>query len=136
MTGRTLKAAIVPTLLLVIACSHAIPAVAADMDFCSGSRPCKPGDISNESAAVVTAVTVTQLNDDACAAVKKRHTKNLKTLDLLLKPACTYKVTFETTKGCTGDKVGKITPDNIANGRTRLDLVGGCGTLQVKQTKY
>jgi hypothetical protein len=139
MIKRILEAAALPALLLTIALAYGAPAAAADMDFCSGST-CKFGQVQNGSTATVVRVKVSQLGKDGCSAVEKTHEKNMPGglfgFRIKIDPTCTYHVKYQTTKGCIGNKDKKITPTNIAKGKTRLILDSLCGTLVVKQLKY
>ena len=136
MTVRSLKAAMASALLLTIASSFAMPAAAGPMEFCDGSA-CKTAVVVNSSNTVVTRVVVTQLNKGGCAKVEKTHNANMIDTDpstqfrLKINPACTYRVAFKTTKGCVGDKVREISPDDVKNGVEGVVLNKACGSLTV-----
>jgi hypothetical protein len=145
MIKRVVEAAVLPALLVLIPLSYAAPAAATDMAFCSGD--CGNIHVINRADVVVTDVVVRQLADSAniCAAAKKTHKANLgkqgtspyneSAFDIKVDRQCAYRVKFNTTKGCVGNKDKKITPDEIADDKTQIVLHGRCGTLKVDQRK-
>lgn len=137
MTRRRLKAAIVPALLLAAASFCSVPASAADIDFCKGATSCKNGQVDNGSMALVTKVVVNQMNEGGCVPFTKTYSQDMANgssgFSIGMKPECTYKVTYKTTKGCMGHKDTKITPADIESGKTKLLLQGLCGSLRIDQ---
>jgi hypothetical protein len=107
---------------------------AKDVSFIdTSSEYCARGYALNVSYASSTKLAVTQKKSSDCAEVKKVHDASADDgVVLYLDNRCAYHVRFSTTAGCTGVKEGNITVKNIKNGRQRLDLFGGCGTLNVK----
>ena len=119
-----------------------------EMNFCSktlsaqvGGTICKNGMVYNSAAVVVTKVKVKQLaGPNGCTAVEKIYSRNMSQgeapFGVRLRKDCEYRVQFNTTSGCTGDKVVKITPKDLtlATPVTVANLEGICGSL--KGNKY
>ena len=136
-------------------------AQATELDFCGGRKNCNAGRVINGASVTVTKVKVNQLaGSNGCQAVEKVHSKNLSGnpkgdptgiangltdsdstqhgFGLKLRKDCEYRVQFNTTSGCPGDKVVKISLDDqkATPPKTAALLVGDCASLKSKTSKY
>ncbi len=117
--------------------------------FCSeDDRGCIYTYVANVSSATVISIKITQKARHGCEKVEKRITKNTagsatpwfkspsQTLSILMDKNCRYEVSFNTTKGCVGDKQGQFSRKNFKNQKDAIELRGACGTLSTKITSY
>lgn len=127
------------------AISLAFPMASAQAGFCDGGDDCQTVQIKNSSSTTVISVNVTQQSTDGACGVDKRHYKeNLsdmvggpvgmvgESFSIGMLTTCKYKVKFNTTKGCKGDKVSHLKPKNFRNGKNGVKLDGACGTLKTR----
>jgi len=133
MIKRILPAALLPLLFLLAAPSLAI---ARPVEFC-GNGSCQTIAIINRSSATVTRVKFRQFSEQswntACPKLNKSRKKNMGMNDkfkVKLKTVCSYRITFKTTKGCTGNKVAYLTPDKMRDGYYAVALRRGCDDLK------
>ncbi|MEP1143657.1 MAG: hypothetical protein ABJH52_08055 [Henriciella sp.] len=120
-------------------------AASAQAAFCNGGYGCQTVQIKNSSSTTVISVNVTQQSTDGACEVDKRHYKeNLsdmvggsvgmvgESFSIGMLTTCKYKVKFNTTKGCKGDKVSHLSPKNFRDGKNGVKLDGACGTLKTR----
>ncbi len=110
--------------------------MASGLTFCE-TEGCTAATIENGAMVVVTKVNVNQLAEGSCAGIEKVHSANLTSGDFFkisFDSNCSYHVKFVTTDGCAGSKSTTVTPQDLADGRTNIQLIHACGNLNVKKT--
>ena len=120
---------------LVVAPAWAV--LKAEIDFTANGGDPVEFSVQNQSATLVTSVVVRQLADNGCSYVEKRAGANLDSIStdwvkVRGDAKCTYRATFKTANGCTGEKVGRMTPKRFREGKRNIALKNGCGSLAVK----
>ena len=120
----------------------AIPGIQVGGGMVNGNPNCTTGMVYEGASVVVTKVKVNQLaGPSGCKADEKVYSKNMtheSKFGVLLRKDCEYRVQFNTTSGCTGDKAVKITVKDMASAPpvTVATLEGGCGTLSGNKYKF
>ena len=112
-------------------------------NFCVAGDACTTVYVENNASVTVLSVNITQeQGDGSCdGGVKKMVTRNRaggtnidpgQAFRFSANSICKYKVSFNTTKGCAGDKTTHIRPSDFAKARDVVKLQNACGTLNAR----
>lgn len=108
-----------------------------DIDFCIEGKACSKMVLRSRASVVTTNTKITQESTNgSCIAetrtLKRNLSKSGANATVNIDPTCQYKVKFNTTSGCTGDKTAHMRPDDLES-VTGIELRGGCGTLKTSK---
>ena len=121
----------------VLVCVPVAAAVAqVKENFCVDDGSCRTVKVQNGSGATVLSVKVSQKDSsNNCPKDSRLVKKNLSgtisiggaNYDVKLRDECDYRIKFNTTSGCTGDKAVNYNEDDT---QKVVKLSGGCGSLK------
>lgn len=108
-----------------------------DIDFCIEGKACNKMVLRSRASVITTNTKITQESTNGTCTEETRTLKrNLSKAGanaaVNIDPTCQYKVKFNTTKGCTGDKTAHMRPGDLES-VTGIELRGGCGTLKTSK---
>lgn len=135
MKKKLLFLALVPLAFVGIA--------SANTDFCGDIEDCREIQVKSSATVVVESVTVTQQpTDGACEKDQRKFTKNLLAVQgknfvpskfkFYANPNCKYRIRYNTTAGCAGQKSGLMTLSKFERHLRYVELKHACGTLKVR----
>jgi hypothetical protein len=126
------------------------PSVSAEavIKFCDidTEDACMLAALKNRSSATVLSVDIVQKHihreKGSCTGEERKITRNMtggwnngKQLRIHVYEHCRYKVTFNTTGTCSGDKTGQFSAENLENKRRQMTLDGACGSLSTRTSR-
>ncbi|MBI1182507.1 MAG: hypothetical protein GC201_18345 [Alphaproteobacteria bacterium] len=119
------------------------PAHAAAVAFCnkSTSKTCLTAYVQNSASVTVTSIDIDQEKgaSGTCDPVRKRVDRTVlggtdldpgQQFRVSVDSSCEYKISFNTTKGCTGDKVAHLRKRHFDEQRNYVKMRGACGSLE------
>jgi len=142
--SRLSATAALPCLAMLAASSPATAQITGDygasnpdIDFCVEGGACDRMTIRSRASVAVLKTNITQQSTDgACENIEKVLKRNLSQSGaqavVNFDPNCKYKVRFNTTSGCIGDKTAYMKVGQIED-YDGIELKGGCGTLKARK---